>query len=350
VPVDGVVLAVSGAARPAPAVLSLRALGLGDFLTALPALRAVADAFPEHHRVVAMPAALEPLARRAGVADAVLPVEGRAAVGPIAAAFDRAVDVAVNLHGQGPESHRVLLALHPRRLVAFAHPDVAPSRGGPEWRDDEHEVARWCRLLDESGIPADPARLDIRPPPVESVAPEIAALVRGATVVHPGAASAARRWPADRWADVALDERRQGRAVVVTGGPGEVDVARWVGSAAGLPADAVLAGRTDALQLASVVAAAGSLLSTDTGVAHLATAVGTPSVVLFGPTPPSRWGPPAGRPIHRVLWEGTVGDPHGRRPHPGLLAITVDDVLAALAEARTASAVAVGRDRAVAAR
>jgi ADP-heptose:LPS heptosyltransferase len=67
----------------------------------------------------------------------------------------------------------------------------------------------------------------------------------------------------------------------------------------------------------------------DTGVAHLATALGTPSVVLFGPTPPAEWGPPPD-PGHAVLWAGRRGDPHAAAPDPGLLAITVLDVVAAL--------------------
>jgi len=68
----------------------------------------------------------------------------------------------------------------------------------------------------------------------------------------------------------------------------------------------------------------------DTGVAHLATALGTPSVVLFGPTSPARWGPPPDRAIHQVLWAGRTGDPHASRPDPGLLAIGENEVLQAL--------------------
>ncbi|MFD0888435.1 glycosyltransferase family 9 protein, partial [Streptosporangium algeriense] len=68
----------------------------------------------------------------------------------------------------------------------------------------------------------------------------------------------------------------------------------------------------------------------DTGVAHLATALSTPSVVLFGPTPPARWGPPPGESRHVVLWSGRTGDPFATRPDPGLLAITPADVLAAI--------------------
>jgi ADP-heptose:LPS heptosyltransferase len=84
------------------------------------------------------------------------------------------------------------------------------------------------------------------------------------------------------------------------------------------------------LGLLRLVAAAGRVACADTGVAHVATAVGTPSVVLFGPTPPALWGPPPD-PRHVVLWEGARGDPHATEPGPGLLAICVDDVLGALA-------------------
>ena len=66
----------------------------------------------------------------------------------------------------------------------------------------------------------------------------------------------------------------------------------------------------------------------DTGVAHLATAYRTPSVLLFGPTPPAEWGPRR-RPAHRALERHGRGDPHGTGPDPALLAVTVDEVLAA---------------------
>lgn len=296
----------------------MRALGLGDLLTALPALRALGEAFPHHRRVLATTAGVAPLAAHAGVADELLVTEPLAPLrwgGPAPA-------VAVNLHGKGPQSHRVLQATAARRLVAFGCDGVAE---GPEWWPDEHDVHRWCRLLTVSGIPAEPSRLDLQAPPVAAPAG-----ARGATLLHPGAASPSRRWPVGRWAEVARAEVARGHSVVVTGGPQEAGLGRRVATEAGLAPTTVLAGSTDVLQLAAAVAAAGRVACGDTGVAHLATALRRPSVVLFGPVPPSAWGPPPDRARHVALWAGRTGNPHGRSVDPGLLEIGVPDVLASL--------------------
>jgi ADP-heptose:LPS heptosyltransferase len=310
-----------------PSLLALRALGLGDFLTAVPALRALADAFPDHRRLLAAPAPLAPLAALTGAVHGTIPVEPLAPLP--AGAFG--ADVAVNLHGRGPQSHRVVLDARPRRLIAYAHPEVPESAGGPPWPGDAvHEVTRWCGLLEASGIPADPGRLDLPPP--DSVEPPAVAF--GATVIHPGAGSPARRWPPERWAAVARAEAAAGRPVLLTAGPGEdrlvATVLRLAGR--GQAAPVLPAGRTDLLQLAALVAVAGRVVCGDTGIAHLATALATPSVVLFGPTSPARWGPPPDRSIHRVLWAGLEGWPHACATDRGLLRIGVGAVLDALAD------------------
>jgi ADP-heptose:LPS heptosyltransferase len=204
----------------------------------------------------------------------------------------------------------------------------------PEWRADEHEVQRWCRLLQEEGVDCDPNRLDLERPDVR-----LDSFLQGGTVIHPGAAKGARRWPVDRWAEVAMKEVAEGRQVLVTGSSDERSLALDLAERAGLPAGSVLAGRTDLVQLAAVVAASARVLSADTGVAHLATAFGVPSVILFGPTSPHAWGPPD-RPHHRCLWKGAVGDPLADKVDPGLLAIQVDEVLKALEDLPEAAATA----------
>jgi ADP-heptose:LPS heptosyltransferase len=301
-------------------IVVLRALGLGDLLTAVPALRALRDCRPGADITLAAPSALAPVAALACAVDG---VADTAPLRPLHPALHGA-DVAVNLHGRGPESIRLLIATRPRQLNSFAHDALPTTRGLPHWTADEHETARWCRLLAESGIRADPSRLGLRrpaaPPPV-----------RGALIVHPGAASGARRWPAGRWATVARELRAEGLPIVVTGTPDERALAEEVAALASLPAASVLAGRTDLSALAALTASASLVLSGDTGMAHLAAAYARPAVTLAGPVPPRLWGPPP-RPWHVVLWAGRYGDPHAAEADPGLLLIGADRVLAAAHE------------------
>jgi ADP-heptose:LPS heptosyltransferase len=307
----------------APAVLVLRALGLGDLLTAVPALRGVRAAYPEHQVVLAAPVALRELARLTGAVDELVPT---ARLGPIP--WLRPPAVAVNLHGRGPQSTHALRALRPATLLAHAQPRVP----GPQWDPELHEVRRWCRLLEYFDIPADPADLGLARPPVPSPAP-------GAVVVHPGAGFVARHWPADRYAVVARRLAETGLPVVVTGSPAQRPLAARVAAGAGLPADSVLAGTTTLLQLAALVADASLVVCGDTGIAHLATACGTPSVVLFGPVSPRHWGPPPGRPQHIALWAGATGDTFAGRPDPGLLRIAPAEVITAAEHLLTPCAV-----------
>jgi ADP-heptose:LPS heptosyltransferase len=297
-------------------VLVLRALGLGDTLAAVPALRALRRAV-EGRLVLAGPAAPGELLRAAGVVDEVV-----AAVG-LDATVPRGATWAVNLHGRGPQSHRLLLAAQPRHLVGFAVPDLGLT--GPTWRADEPERARWCRLVTTTwpGTPADPDDVRLAPPP--------GAPGTRAVVVHPGAASAARRWPVERWAQVVRALRAAGHDVVVTGTSAERGIAASLATAAGLPAGAVRAGDTALPDLVRLVADAAAVLSGDTGVAHLAFAYGTPSVTLYGPTPPRWWGPPPGP--HAALWHGDgPGDPHADVPDAALLRVEPAEVLVALAD------------------
>jgi ADP-heptose:LPS heptosyltransferase len=154
------------------------------------------------------------------------------------------------------------------------------------------------------------------------------AVPEAVTVLHPGAAAPARRWPASRFATLAAALAGQGHRVVVTGGPAERPLARAVASEAGVPALLDLS----LVELLSLVGRARLVVCGDTGLAHVASNYRTPSVLLFGPVSPALWGPPADGP-HRVLWHGDgTGDPHGQQVDPALLAITVAQVLDAVDE------------------
>lgn len=292
-------------------LVALRAAGVGDLLTAVPALRALADA--GRSLTLAAPSWLHPLAPLIpGVTDAV-------DVSGLQPRRSLRGTVAINLHGRGPRSHLALLAGQPQDLVAFHSPGVWEF--GPEWfvEDDEPERERFCRLLAWVGIAADPNRVRLAPPLCEPPAHDV-------VVLHLGGSDARRRWPVESFADLA--RRLPDCDVVVTGGPGDLMTAQLTAERAGLDPAQVMAGRLGLDEFAAVVARARLIVTGDTGAAHLAHAYGTPSVVIFGPASPGQWGPPPGAPS-RVL----------RAPGPAPVAadVGVDDVehaIRSLMEAR----------------
>jgi ADP-heptose:LPS heptosyltransferase len=296
-------------------VLVLRARGVGDLLTAVPAIRALRKSFPSKRLVLAAPEHLRPLADLLEAVDRLHPTTG---VGGLHWHND-APDVAVNLHDHGPDSVRDLLDTGPDAIIAHRHPEL-PDIPGPRWRPELHEIDRWCRLLDDNGITADPTDLLLAPPPRPT--PHV-----GTVVVHPGASSPSRRWPADRFAWVARQLQDEGHEIAITGGTEDLGLARAVAAAGGIAPWRVLAGHTGLEEFAAVIASARLVLCGDTGVAHLATAFGTPSVVLFGPNPPTLWGPPPWRRRHRALWAGLTDDAAVDRPAAGLLELDQDQVL-----------------------
>lgn len=167
---------------------------------------------------------------------------------------------------------------------------------------------------------------------------------RGATggerliAVHVGSGSVYKTWLADRWARVsdALAERH-GARIVLTGAAREASAARAVASQMRTPA-IIAAGDTTIGQLAALYARSDLVLGPDSGPLHLAVAVGTPTVHLYGPADPSVYGPWGPRERHAVVqsqWMGCVPcgvlDWSGDRPdnHPCVQEITVAQALAA---------------------
>ncbi len=130
-------------------------------------------------------------------------------------------------------------------------------------------------------------------------------------VLHPGAGAAVKLWEAEKWGAVARQLHQEGYAVVITGGPDEQTLAAAVTTASG-DAAANLAGRTSFGVLAALLAEARLVLGPDSGPLHLAVAAGAPTLHLFGPADPVRFGPwgPAER--HRVLTSGWACAPCGK--------------------------------------
>ncbi|MBO0872689.1 MAG: glycosyltransferase family 9 protein [Pseudonocardia sp.] len=302
-----------------PVLLALRALGLGDLLVAVPALRGLRAAFPDHYTLLAMPPWLHPLCELIGGWEPVS-LAGLTREPPGPHWVDAGLDVAVNLHGNGAQSAALLDSMAPKRRIGHRRPGWP----GPEWVPELPERWRWCRLLAAHGIAADES--DFRLP-----APGVPAAPERAIVVHPGAAYGAKRWPVERFAKVAAAYRAGGHSVVITGSAGERELAERLARLTG-PGPEVLAGRTGLVGLAALVASARLVVSGDTGVAHLAFAYGTPSVTLYGPVEPWRWAPPPGGPHRAPHGLNPRGDPFADDPDPALLEVSVAEVLAEAAE------------------
>jgi ADP-heptose:LPS heptosyltransferase len=180
--------------------------------------------------------------------------------------------------------------------------------------------------------------------PIEHVDSEVAREARDEVhgryaVLNPGAAWPNKRWPAARFAALAaaLRERHQIMSIVVWG-PGEEAIARDV--VAGASGAARLAPPTSIADLVALVGRAAVMVSGDTGPTHIAAALGTPVVGLYGPTRPSRNGPLS--PDAVTISRDAVCQCHHlrrcTRPRMCLFDIEVEEVLAAVAPRLSARA------------
>jgi ADP-heptose:LPS heptosyltransferase len=173
-------------------------------------------------------------------------------------------------------------------------------------------VRRLLRLVEFLGIPGRGEHLDF---PLREEDRRALGSLDGASdlrpgtyaCVHPGASVADRRWPAERFAAVAGALADRGLRVVLTGTAEEAGLTRAVSGALRAP-HVDLAGRTDLGALAALLAGARLLVCNDTGVSHLAAALGVPSVVLFTGSDPDRWAP-LDRRRHRAVGRGPGVDP-----------------------------------------
>jgi ADP-heptose:LPS heptosyltransferase len=295
-------------------VVLFRALpGVGDLLCAVPALRAIRSHRPDVHvTLVTLPAVAPLAARYDRYLDEVLEFPGfpglpdrrpdvRAIPGFLGAMHDRRADLAIQLHGIGDRTNDIVRLFGARRTAGFhprGTPPPEPARYLP-WREAEHEIHRWLRLLGHLGLPSDDTRLEL---PLAADAEAQADTVlddaldgrrdRRLVVVHPGASIADRRWSPRGFSTVVDRLVAAGSTVLLTGTSRERPVTQLVRSMAATP-DAVtdLAGQTSLDALAAIVRRADLVVTNDTGVSHVAAAMATPSVVVFTDTDPVRWAP-----------------------------------------------------------
>ncbi|MDQ3547197.1 MAG: glycosyltransferase family 9 protein, partial [Chloroflexota bacterium] len=210
-----------------------------------------------------------------------------------------------------------------------------------------HESEVYLDVIRQMGIPT--------PVNLPCIAPSPAArrhadeLLNGISepfvVLHPGGAQNPgvdmldKRWPADRFGELARQLLRDGVAVLLSGGPGDASIARLIAELAGIPEIHVLAGKIDVGALAAILSRASVYVGPDTGVSHIAAATGVSTIAIFGPTNPHRYRP-LGRDV-RVLapagsWQIPERDLRRRASVDAATStahVSLDSVLAATREA-----------------
>ena len=324
-------------------------VGLGDLLCTVPALRALRAARPDLHvALTTWPEMAGVVGRYPDLVDELVPFPGvdgipeRPASGTFGVwAADmqaRGWDLALQVYGDNAVANAVTEATGARLVGGFA-PTRGPARDPAlhlPYPHARHEVSRHLDLLEHLGLPRGaPAALHWPVLPED----EVERPAGGYVVLHPGATSASRRWPVERFAAVGDALAEDGLSVLVGGVASEAGTTDAVVAAMRAPA-VDLTGRTTLGQYAVLLREAAVVVANDTGTAHLTAAVGGRVVTVFLSGDPVRWRHPAA--LQTVVREdvGCNPCPHLTCPIDFRCALRIPTarvVAAARAQARNAS-------------
>ncbi len=353
-------------------ILVVKLADLGDLLTATPALRALRLRFPAAEITALVTPHSAGLLAENDAVDRVLTFPKAIFDQPASLTAPRAALTALGLGWQlaarlraGRFDAVVLLhhlftrwgRLKYRALLAATGAPVrvglgdakfltggAPDRGF----GGHHEVDYWLETVAQLGAthPCPRLELHLTPQEVEEGGRHLSGLRmtgRPIVAIHPGsgAFSLARRWPAERFAQVGDGLAAAGYAVAVVAGPGEETLAGQI-SAAMRARATVLERLGDPRALAAVLRGCQLFVGNDSGVMHLAATVGVPCVAVFGLSNHRAWGPyPPDR--HRVVRlelqcspcfyrDDRLGTPQGCAARACLMELSAAPVLAAALE------------------
>lgn len=304
-------------------ILMIRTDRMGDLLMSLPAVHAVHAAYPAAERWLLVQRGLEPLLEGHPDITRLITWDPREPAGRGWGGILRwgwrlrriQADAVVVLNPTKLFHAAAFLAGIPvrigyrrklGRLLTDGLPDTKAARG-------LHETAYNLELVQRlGGIPlGDPVLALPRRPALEAEAERILwerhLLAAGRPVaIHPWTSHPAKAWPLDRFAEAAGRLVATGVPVLIIGGPEESP--RMARARAGLPEQAVdLVGQVPLRLLPALLRRCAALLSNDSGPAHVAAAVGTPTVVVApGAHAPllARWRPLG--PAHQLLLDPTV--------------------------------------------
>jgi lipopolysaccharide heptosyltransferase I len=332
---------------PGQSFLVVRLGSLGDLVHALPAVGALRASFPEARIDWVVERKWSPLLDLAVGIDEVIPLD-RTFAGFVACTRrlrNARYACAIDLQGLYKSAVLAWLSGSPRR-VGFD--GSAARESGAAWfytdrvRPAGRHVAEMnLNLAERAGAKAESAlRFPLCVPEEEMSRMQdrlAAELVTSYFVVSPGGGWKSKCWPPERYGALCAELWRQyDLRAVVNAGPGEESLADAVVAAARPAAPVVL--RPSLKELAALLAGAKLMVAADTGPLHLAAALGTPVVALFGPTDPARNGPrPSGIVLRNASAEATTYK-RGDFYSPAMLSLAVDQVLAAAAKQMSVTA------------
>lgn len=334
---------------PLSKVAVFRALNLGDMLCALPALRALRGRLPEARITLVGLASARPVMQYfSGYFDELVEFPGDPAFPEQAVRPEalpgfyrdmraRGFDLALQLHGSGRQSNEIVRRMAPAQWAGFVpcEEQAVPGRLLP-WPDHLHEVHRYLALMRHIGVAANDDRLEFPPHPADAAQASELAVGLGLELertvfIHPGARLASRRWPLERYAELAATLIDAGWQVAITGSAGERDMARALAVHAARPV-VNLCGVTSLGVLANLLQRGRLLICNDTGISHVAASVRAPSVVIAAGSDVHRWAP-LDTQRHVVLHVPMACRPcaHDHCPigHPCALGVGVEQVLSA---------------------
>jgi ADP-heptose:LPS heptosyltransferase len=275
-------------------ILVIRPGALGDVLVTLPALQALSEAFPS--------ASIELM----GSLAVVQWLPGRGVVNSVSS-FDRADLGALFQPEAVPaaglrdylDSFDLIVSYATAPEHVFARNLARLARGrvlSLDTRPSEvhmHMSVYLQQPLRELGAAADAGYPDLHLTPADQQEAGrwwAAQRLEDAWVVaiHPGSGSPAKNWPAERFAALATQLQRERRArIVLLSGPAD----EIAGASMRRVQDAILLQEPPLALLAAILSRCRLYVGNDSGVSHLAAAVGVPTVAIFGPTDPEVWAP-----------------------------------------------------------
>ncbi len=326
-----------------PRILIVRLSAIGDCLHTLPVLCALREKMPKAFLTWVVEGRSGDLLREHAALDELVIVprgwlKSPRLVWQLRQKFRQLrFDIAIDVQGLTKSAVAAWLSGAPRRIgmKGIDGREVSPWLNNvlvePKSR---HVVDRNLELLAPLGITPSAVQFGVpRTSFEESRADQIvttAELTTGFAVINPGAGWPSKLWPAERFAAVArfLGHDRGLPSLVVWAGAKERAMAEAIAAAS--EGHALMAPPTSLTELAALVRRARLFVSSDTGPLHLAAAVGTPCVALFGPMPAERNGPYGlGHvAVQKVVLQGNSRSRRSAGPD-SMLAITVDDVVQA---------------------